>query len=277
MKVKIGQIEFRVCTGQNKGTWEYINSGQWEPHTFKILDFFTDQDDIVIDLGCWSGVISLYLANKVKTIYAIDPDPVCFDELIKNMALNPQIKSAINPYRIAISDKKDILKLYAREQYGKSSTSILARRRDLEYSEKVTTLSILDFITQEHISHVDFIKMDVEGAEFSILPKVGEALKKMNFPTLYISFHYQYLNENIYYDLITSVFLSKLLLKIEKILNINFFQNKIHRILKDLFVELETYKYIYDCKGNAISFNFLNLYPEFIKKNDLIFTNKKWN
>lgn len=277
MDVKIRQQHFKINPGENTEAWEYINTGLWESHTFNILDFFVKKNNTILDIGSWSGVISLYIADKAKMVYAIDPDPVCYQELLANLELNPLLAKKIKPYQIAISDKRELLRLSAREKYGQSSSSILMRRRDHENSAKINTLSLLDFIEEESIKEIDFIKMDVEGAEFRILPKIGEALKKLKYPTLYLSFHYNFLNEHIYYQHINSRFICKLILKIEKLLKFNFFRKKLNAKIKDLFKDLNVYQYIYTTDGRIVSIKHIQEYPEFIKNHDLIFTNKKWN
>ena len=277
MEIKINNILFNVNTGKNKIIFDHINTGLWEPYTFNIIDYFTSKDDIAIDLGCWHGITSLYLANKVQTVYAIDADPICFSELVLNVNLNPTLKNKIKPSHLAISNKKEKLNLFARETYGESSTSILSRKRDKISSFKVDALSILDFIKQEQIKKVDFIKMDIEGAEFLILPEIKSALIKMEYPTLFVSFHYSFLNENLYSKIIGSRFITKLILKVERIFSFSFLKNKMEKSLENLFSELDDYEYIYTHKGKLILFHDLIKKPSIIKENELIFTNKKWS
>lgn len=277
MQINLNNQSFKVFPGQNKHYWKYINSVDWEPHTFKILDEFITQNDAVLDIGSWSGVLTLYLAKTAKKVYALDPDPICFDELNKNIALNPEIASKINTYQTAISDKKQLLKLSARNTYGASSSSILKRKRDTENSLEIETISLLDFLKKESIKQIDFIKMDVEGAEFKILPTIGAALQKINYPTLYISFHYNFLNENIYYRKISSLFLTKLLMRLEKMFGFLLFKKRIHKEIEKLYNDLKVYKFIYKVDGTRITFDDLKNKPDLIKHTDLVFSNKEWN
>jgi FkbM family methyltransferase len=276
MKIQHRNTTFNINPGINKDAWDYINKGHWEPLTFDILDFFSNKNSVAIDLGSWSGVISLYLANTIEKVHAIDPDPVCFKELQENILLNPDLKNKIAAYQIAISDKKETIKLSARKEYGKSSTSILRRKRDNETSFEISTISLLDFIEQNKIEKVDFIKMDIEGAEFKVLPSIGKALEKMQYPTLYISFHYAFLNETIYTKKIPFVFMNKLFLKVEKIIGINIFKDTIGKIIYNSWNQLDKYNYIYTDNGKPVNILFLKKNPEFLKKNNLVFTNIKW-
>lgn len=277
MDIKINTSNFKVNQGNQKMALDFINSGLWEPYTFTIIDYFTNTKSVAIDLGCWNGVTSLYIANATHTVYAIDADPICFSELLKNMDLNPKLKNKIKPFNLAISNKNEVVKLYARENYGESSTSILERKRDKITSSQIEALPFDDFITNEKINQVDFIKMDIEGAEFLILPTLDQALKKMKYPTLYVSFHYNYLNENLYSKYIASRFLTKVILKIERLLKVSFLKYKIEKSLNKVFTNLNTYEYIYSHTGELFSFDDLKKNPLLIKHNELVFTNKKWN
>lgn len=276
MQINIRKQIFNVEVGSNKEAWEYINTEKWENNTFDILDSFVKKDSRVIDLGSWSGVLSLYMANIGARVHALDPDPICFTELNANIALNTNLKSKITTYQIAISDKNEKINLHARNAYGQSSTSILERSRDKVHTAKVPSMTLEYFLTNFKIEHIDFIKMDVEGAEFKILPTINEALKKVNYPTLFVSFHYNYLVEHIYNCTIKSRFLNKIIYKLYKKTKIVFFKTKLNLYLNELFMDLATYKYVYTDAGKPVSFKIIQNNPSLIKEINLVFTNTKW-
>lgn len=276
MQIQLKNHTFQIDPGQNKHYWLYINSIDWEPHTFAIFDHFVNENSVVLDVGSWSGVLTLYAAKTAKEVHALDPDPVCFTELNKNVALNPAIADKIKTYKTAISDIKETVRLSARETYGASSSSILERKRDTENSLELKTISLADFLAQENIQKVDFVKMDVEGAEFRILPTIGKAVEKVNYPTLYISFHYSFLNENLYHKNIPSVFLNKLLIRLENTFGFSVFKKQIRKEIVNLYDDLKAYAYVYKSDGTQISFEDLKRKPELIKETDLVFTNVEW-
>ncbi len=276
MEVQLKNYTFQIDPGQNKHYWTHINSTDWEPHTFAIFDHFVHENSVVLDIGSWSGVLSLYAAKTVKEVHALDPDPVCFRELKANIALNPSIAEKIKAYKTAISDTKETLRLSARETYGASSTSILSRKRDTENSVEIETVSLLNFVEKENIQQVDFIKMDVEGAEFQILPTIGKALEKLHYPTLYVSFHYDFLNEHLYNKHIPSGFLNKVLMRLENTFGFSLFKSRIRKEIANLYDDVKAYTYIYKTDGTQISFKDIQRNPELIKETDLVFTNVAW-
>lgn len=277
MQIQLKNHTFQVDPGQNKHYWSYINSIDWEPHTFAIFDQFVNADAVVLDIGSWSGVLTLYAAKIAKEVHALDPDPVCFSELNRNVALNPAVAEKIKTYQTAISNTKETVRLSARDQYGASSSSILERKRDTENSLELHTISLEEFLEKEQIQTVDFIKMDVEGAEFRILPSIGKALAKVNHPTLYVSFHYSFLNENLYHKYIPSRFLNKVCMRLENTFGFSIFKKKIRKEIANLFDDLSAYTYIYKSDGTRVSFDDLQRNPALIKDTDLVFTNKEWD
>jgi len=277
MQIQLKNQIFQVDPGQNKHYWSYINSIDWEPHTFAIFDHFVTSNSVVLDIGSWSGVLTLYAAKTAKEVHALDPDPVCFSELNRNVELNPAIADKIKIYQTAISDKKETVRLSARNQYGASSSSILERKRDTENSLELNTVSLAEFLGNENIQTVDFIKMDVEGAEFRILPTIGKAIEKVKFPTLYVSFHYSFLNENMYHKYIPSKFLNKVFMRLENTFGFSIFKKKIRKEIQHLFKDVKAYTYIYKSDGTRITFEDLQRNPEMIKSTDLVFTNVEWD
>ncbi|MDO6596416.1 FkbM family methyltransferase [Oceanihabitans sp. 2_MG-2023] len=277
MQVQLKNHTFQIDPGQNKHYWAHINATDWEPHTFAIFNNFINENSIVLDIGAWSGVLTLYAAKTAKMVHAIDPDPVCFKELNNNVALNLDVAKKIKTYKTAISDKKETLRLSARETYGASSSSILERKRDTENSLEIETTTLVDFLESAKIEHIDFIKIDVEGAEFRILPTIKKALEKVNYPTLYISFHYSFLNENMYFKNIPSAFFNKVLLRLENTFGFSLFKNKIRKETTNLYNDLKAYTYIYKTNGTRISFENLKQNPKLIKETDLVFSNTEWH
>ena len=108
-------------------------------------------------------------------------------------------------------------------------------------------------------------------------PSMGEALKKVGHPTLYVSFHYSFLNEHMYHKNIPSIFLNKVLMRLENTFGFSVFKTRIRKEITNLFDDLKSYKYVYQSNGKPISFDDLQHKPELIKDTDLVFTNQQWD
>lgn len=164
MKLNINNIEFEVDDSTQPEFWDCLNQAKWEPDTFKIIDSFVFENSIVLDIGCWIGPLSLYMAGKGAEVFSIDPDPIAFKEFIVNLNLNPVLKQNIHPFNIAITQDSRSVKLFARSGYGNSSTSIIHRIRDAKRVAVCEGLSFNEFINRTSLNRVEFIKWTLRAA-----------------------------------------------------------------------------------------------------------------
>jgi len=135
------------------------------------------KNDIVIDIGANIGVFERYaILNGAKTVYCYEPDSNNFKCLSKNISFNSHATQCI------VSDKTGIGTLYKDKTTG--GHSIINDNTNNTKTGKVITLSskTLDIIfKEEKLEHVDFLKIDTEGAEIKIINGISnENLLKIN-------------------------------------------------------------------------------------------------
>jgi FkbM family methyltransferase len=276
MKIRINSIEYNVNGTGYIPFWDDLITGEWELETFEIIDYFVLENSKTMDVGCWIGPISLYMAAKGAQVYSIDPDPIAYKRLIENLKLNPALNLRIHPFNVAITSKTQKVNLYARKEYGYSSSSILKRTRDTAGNISVEGICFEEFIRLANLNQIDFIKMDIEGEEFEVLPDIIPAMEKLGLPTIYISFHYSHLNEYIYQKRIRLKYVSILMMKAEQLLGFNLFKTRLKSAIRSAIRLSEKYKFIYDESGNRIRFPELTPDLLFTNKLNLVLTNKEW-
>ncbi|MET0622614.1 MAG: FkbM family methyltransferase [Pyrinomonadaceae bacterium] len=145
------------------------------------------EGDVVIDGGAFIGDTGLYFAARVGPegkVYAFEFEERGLEILGKNLALNPHLSDRIRVVPHAMWCESDRPLGY--EPNGPATT--VALRESGEAS--VTTLSIDDLVKGEGLVKVDFVKMDIEGAELSAL-KGAEATLRAFRPTLAISVYHR--------------------------------------------------------------------------------------
>lgn len=233
--------------------WNEILNNRWEEETFKIFDRFIDPEYSYMDIGAWIGPTVLFGANKAKHTYAIEPDPVALNELKMNLDLNPHIASNVTCINAAIAKETGEMKLYKRHRFGDSTSSLIPTISDQYY--QIKTVSIEDLIKENDIRDVNFIKMDIEGGEYTIIPSLYSYLIK-NKPTLYLSMHPGFLLEH--YNLMKNnhIEIDSPIIQIEKLLN-----------------SLSFYKNIYDISGNLVDKKTI---LDVKYTGEFIFTNEEW-
>jgi len=138
--------------------------------------FEIKKDDIVIDIGAHIGYFTIYAAKNAYqgTVYSIEPYKESFEILKKNLKLNDL--ENVKPLHAAISRVTEQVTLYI-DKNNQIGNSIFRIDKTTE-SEKVDSFSLGDFVKNNRIEKINFLKIDCEGAEFEILLNMDKELLK---------------------------------------------------------------------------------------------------
>ncbi|GHV43964.1 hypothetical protein FACS1894204_00190 [Synergistales bacterium] len=141
-----------------------------------IVDVTVEAGDVVIDAGSWIGDFAAYASVKGAVSYAFEPDDKNYATLLKTAELNKNI----HPIKKGLGDKKTKVKFDGR---GTSGSKVVSRERKNSPLENVQiveieTTTIDDFVEENGLERVDFIKSDIEGYERYMLKGAAKTLKK---------------------------------------------------------------------------------------------------
>jgi len=130
---------------------------------------------VIIDLGANIGDSVLYFKwlYPKSIIYAFEPLPIAYNMLVNNVKLN-NFKN-VSTYNVGLGIKKQKLDFYS-DQEGTSRISSINTESSHKISVQVNKLSSYKEITK--LKRIDLIKIDVEGAELSILGDIKSILYK---------------------------------------------------------------------------------------------------
>jgi len=146
------------------------------------------KEDIVIDAGgCW-GDTALFFAEQLSNngkVFSFEFVPSHLKILYKNLNLNPRLKEKIKVIEQPLWSKSKELVYYSAHGPG---TNVFSQK-DLKHKKKAETISIDDFVSQNKIKRIDFIKMDIEGSESYALRGAENTLKRFK-PKLAISIYH---------------------------------------------------------------------------------------
>lgn len=152
--------------------WGQFENGTWESGTFAALDSVLRPGDLLFDVGAWVGPITLWEAARGVHVVAFEPQPAAYENLFDNVALNSfrdrviTVNSAITPFTEDV-----MMGVYSD---GDSLSSLV---RFTENQVLVHGLSLGDAIAAYGTPAV--IKIDIEGGEALVLPKVGPLLREL--------------------------------------------------------------------------------------------------
>jgi FkbM family methyltransferase len=146
--------------------------------------------DVVIDGGACHGDTALYFAanaGKTGRVLSFELDAENLGILKANVERNRELGARITPLNMALW-KHSGEKLFF-ESNG-AATRVESKANARAVSE-VKTVAIDDLVKMENLPSVDFIKLDIEGAELDALKGATECIKKFK-PNLAVSLYHKW-------------------------------------------------------------------------------------
>lgn len=141
-------------------------------------------DKIILDIGANIGCTAQYFRDYGK-VYAVEPSSEHFEALKKNKEFNQWDNVEI--FNLAIADKDGEMRL------NKLNENLTCNSLVNDYGqggEMVKTQTFNTFFKENKIDSVDFMKLDVEGEEESILCAPGFVDIAPKIKSMMIEFHY---------------------------------------------------------------------------------------
>jgi FkbM family methyltransferase len=150
--------------------------GVHEPSEISLFEKLLRVGDVVVDVGANIGYFSLIFAQLIGTegkVYAFEPSPVNYSLLKKNITANQY--SNIVPVHSALSDGTcKTLRLYLCET--NCGDHRVFDSHDNRAFVEIAATSLDDYFCRGE--HVDFIKIDVQGAEMQVLQGMRNLLQR---------------------------------------------------------------------------------------------------
>ncbi|WP_157153680.1 FkbM family methyltransferase [Brachyspira murdochii] len=143
---------------------------------YNVSDIFeVANDSIVFDVGAWKGDTAYFFSKRCNTnakIYAFEPDKNAFCTL----------KSIREKYNLSNVILENIL------FSNKNETVDFISMTPNIPSVKMSAVTIDEFVKNNNIERIDYLKMDVEGAEMNILKGAVNTIKSLR-PSLAIAIY----------------------------------------------------------------------------------------
>lgn len=151
--------------------------------------FNTKTDMVVIDVGANCGVVTQFMRDYCKKLYAIEPSSEHFEALKKNKEFNEW--DNVELFKVAVADKDGEMTLYHHDtnRTCHSLTHNYTKTKGYD-SEKVKTVALDTFFKENKIEKCDFMKFDVEGAEDLILRSDSFKRAADKIPSIEVEFHH---------------------------------------------------------------------------------------
>lgn len=195
LEVSVPLHDYRVHCPLNKEDFIVMTK-----HEEEIIELFHPKEgDIVVDIGAHMGrysITSSKLVGPHGKVIAVEAHPYNFKLLQRNIRLNGLTNvTAVN---CAVYSKKDKLKLYLpdEEQGYTMHHSLMTNYLVSKYSEgieqkyiEVQAYTLDNLMQRSGITQINWIKIDVEGAEYEVLRGAREILSYNDHLAILIEVH----------------------------------------------------------------------------------------
>ena len=161
----------------------FILNGVYESELTKYFLNNVKEDSVFVDVGANFGYYSCMVAKKINggkggRVFSFEANINAFVLLQKNIMANWIDQSAVSLNHIAISDKEEEVS-FKSYKYRFGGSQFYTSDED---SQLINTMEVLKVKTRTLDSYladyrVDFIKIDVEGAEFKVLRGAENVIK----------------------------------------------------------------------------------------------------
>jgi FkbM family methyltransferase len=192
--------------------WDRIDRNAWEPHTYKVLKTVlvsyggVEGGAEYLDFGAWIGPTVLFAAHFASRVWTLEPDTMAAEMLIANFEIpeNADIRKKTRVFHECIAEKAGILKIQGLGQSGSriNRDSIVKFEHEVSGGKEwnIPCRSLPQFYQEEGMKNLRLVKMDVEGAEMTVLPSLGSWFQELDQnksetggkPAFWISLHRPY-------------------------------------------------------------------------------------
>lgn len=143
-----------------------------------------------VDVGAHIGFYSVILARRVGStgrVVAFEPTPSSRELLGRTLKLN-LVDSIVSVEPLAVGEAVSEVDFYITDLPAHNSNRLHRTRRPNERSIKVGMTSVDDWARRHALERVDFLKVDAEGSELSVLKGMVRTLEEHR-PILLLALH----------------------------------------------------------------------------------------
>jgi FkbM family methyltransferase len=159
-------------------------AGCIDPNEFAFLDRYLQPGMTFFDAGANEGVYTIFAAQRVGsggTVWAFEPSPREFDRLRSNLHLNGLDLPNLRLFPFALADRSGRAQLtIAEDEHAGQNTLGKFAYETVAAAEKhmVDLRRLDDLVAEQPPARIDVVKLDVEGAELSLLRGAVSTLER---------------------------------------------------------------------------------------------------
>ena len=155
----------------------------FETGTTDTLRAILRADDITFDIGANIGWFTTLFAQTCSQghCYSFEPLPSVFDELAVNCHLNlAETKVTLN--NLGVGDQAGEATIYFPSELSHGYSSVSPKVVSGGTPIRCTMTTVDQYVREQNVVRLDLIKVDVEGAELSVLNGADALIRRPNAP-----------------------------------------------------------------------------------------------
>jgi FkbM family methyltransferase len=147
------------------------------PMEYWFFQYTPKQGDVIVDIGAGKGEDTFVFSREVRDtghVIAVEALPstfACLQYFVKKNGLQN-----VSPIQVAISDNNDEI-MMTDDEVSWLSNSIEIAAPSKSASKKVKTITFDSLVNERKLKKIDFLKMNIEGAECAALRGMTDSLQ----------------------------------------------------------------------------------------------------
>jgi len=145
--------------------------------------------DVVFDCGAYCGMCTYYFSKLVGPtgkVYAFEPDEDNYQIVLSNIRKH-HLDNVVLVKKGLYSHSTTL----AFSNRGSGLSKLAGNQTHLVNVSSIEVVSLADAYAQFNLTHLDFVKMDIEGTELEVIWGAKEFLKDKNVRFAIASYHYR--------------------------------------------------------------------------------------
>ena len=178
-----------VCDVRDSIAREAFFTGRYEPQETLIFNRLVDAGSVVVDVGANWGYFTLLAAQRAGRngrVLALEPNPGLFAQLRTNVMQNGF--GNVTCLGVAAADQRGKIPFIDAGSIGNSGLSRFARAAERP-DFIAPTISLDSLLDQAALERVRLVKIDVEGAEPSVLAGMQRGIARRRYEHVLLEFH----------------------------------------------------------------------------------------
>lgn len=168
--------------------WRLYTGEEFEPEATSVIRQLVRPGDTVVDVGAnfgWYTTLLHRLVGDTGHVYAFEPVPTIYEQLIKNLSLN-QITKGVTVTRTAIGNQCGEVTLHVFDDLPAAHSSISTLGREQYTTFSAPLIDLDKYLTNNMVQSVDFLKCDVEGSELMVFQGANKLLSSESSPIIIV-------------------------------------------------------------------------------------------